>query len=134
MLIPMTEPTSFGEKLRTRRDALRLSGNRLAILSGVDQAYLSKIERGIRQPTGEVIAKIAPVLGVPLAEVQAWADADRLGEDRVKAVQAHAIKEPAAPQMTVDEWIEAIRNLPPEEKAKARRDLEAALRALEGQE
>lgn len=126
----MTEP-SFGSRLTAAREAKGITKYRLAKLIGMSQAYVGQLETGAYKPSNETVAKLAPVLGVPLAEMQAWADADRLGEDRVKAVQAHAAP---APQMTVDEWIEAIRNLPPEEKAKARRDLEAMLRELEGQE
>lgn len=42
------------------------------------------IETGKRAATPEVIAKLAPVLQMPTDELQAWADADRIGEERLE--------------------------------------------------
>lgn len=120
----------FGKRLQELIDERGITKYRLGKESGVSENLIGKIVRGERNPTDEVIAKLAPVLGIAVSEMQAWADADRLGDDRLRAVQEHVV----APQMTVDEWIEAIRRLSPEEKAKARAELAAVLKELESQE
>ena len=52
-------------RLRVERD---VSAEMLAAHSGVDRAYVSKIERGLANPTIEVLERLASVLGVELAD------------------------------------------------------------------
>ena len=47
------------------------SQENLAFESGIHRTYISGVERGIRNPTVEVLAKIAAALGVPPAELLA---------------------------------------------------------------
>lgn len=83
-----------------------LSRYRLAQLSGVAAANLSSIELGKRTPTDDQLERIAPHLGVDLAELQAWADVDRLGPERVTNLLARApaiLDEEATPE-NLAEW------------------------------
>jgi transcriptional regulator with XRE-family HTH domain len=55
--------------LRRLRVARAISQERLAFDSGVDRAYLGSLERGDRNPTVDVLDKLAATLDVPLAEL-----------------------------------------------------------------
>jgi transcriptional regulator with XRE-family HTH domain len=46
-----------------------ISSERLAAASGVDRAYVSRIERGVANPTVDVVEKVAGVLAVEVAEL-----------------------------------------------------------------
>lgn len=56
----------IGEKLRSRRKALRLSQRDLAELAGVTLRGLTDLEQGNANPTINQLAKIAEVLGLEL--------------------------------------------------------------------
>jgi len=57
---------SFGPAVRRHRELLRLSQENLADRSGLDRTYISGVERGIRNPTLQVMQKLADALGVDL--------------------------------------------------------------------
>ena len=58
---------SIGERLRKRRQELRLSQRELAGRVGVRQATISDLERGVQQETStEVARRLAYELGVTL--------------------------------------------------------------------
>jgi transcriptional regulator with XRE-family HTH domain len=46
-----------------------ISSERLAAESDVDRAYVSRIERGVANPTVDVLARLAKVLEVEIAEL-----------------------------------------------------------------
>jgi transcriptional regulator with XRE-family HTH domain len=71
----------FGLAVRRHRESLRLSQEGLADRSGLDRTYLSGVERGVRNPTLEVMQKIAFGLGVDLDVV--FATAREIGAKRV---------------------------------------------------
>ena len=65
----------IGAKVRRLRTERKLSQDRLAIESHVDQSGLSKFERGKDRTMGEVpLRRIAAVLGVPFEELIAGTD------------------------------------------------------------
>ena len=68
--------STFGERLIEARKAVGLSGNRLSELSGVDQAFLWKVEKGHRPPSIDLLKRIAPHVKVAYEVLQAWADAE----------------------------------------------------------
>ena len=70
---------SFGARVRSHRQQRRLTIEVLAGRSGISRAALSKIERGERNPTLTVAARVADALGTPLSEL--------LGENQHPAVQ-----------------------------------------------
>lgn len=53
---------AFGLAVRRRREALDLSQEQLGLQSGIDRTYLSGVERGVRNPTVKMVAKIAVAL------------------------------------------------------------------------
>lgn len=59
---------THGQKLQALREEAKLSQYRLAKLSGVSQAYISKYERGENNVGLETLQKVCPVLGVSVAE------------------------------------------------------------------
>jgi transcriptional regulator with XRE-family HTH domain len=49
----------LGEFIRSQRETARMSVRRLAELAGVSNPYLSQIERGLRNPSAEILQQIA---------------------------------------------------------------------------
>lgn len=59
----------FGEVLRRHRSEKNISQEELAFLAGVDRTFISRLERGIRQPTITTMIGIGQALGVSAAEL-----------------------------------------------------------------
>jgi transcriptional regulator with XRE-family HTH domain len=53
----------LGRNVRTRRRQLGLSQETLAEIVGIDRTYISGIERAVRNPSLDLIVKIAKRLG-----------------------------------------------------------------------
>lgn len=60
---------ALGRVLRIRRTELGLTLAEVSARSGVSTQYLSEIERGLKDPSSEVIEAIAVVLGLALPQV-----------------------------------------------------------------
>lgn len=60
---------ALGRVLRVRRTELALTLVQVSRRSGVSTQYLSEVERGLKDPSSEVIEAIAAVLGLPLPRV-----------------------------------------------------------------
>lgn len=54
---------SMGGAVKARRDALNMSQRDLAGAAGTTAAAISNIERGSRQPSADLVARIAGALG-----------------------------------------------------------------------
>ncbi|MEP3107444.1 MAG: helix-turn-helix transcriptional regulator [Hyphomicrobiales bacterium] len=54
----------LGTNLREARKAAGLSQEALALEIGIDRTYISGIERGVRNPSLDVIVKLAERVGV----------------------------------------------------------------------
>lgn len=62
---------TFGDFVRERRDALDLSVRELARkLGDISPAHISDIENGRRNPSDDLLKKLARVLDVPVDELQ----------------------------------------------------------------
>lgn len=61
----------LAEYLRARRKLARLSLRHLARLTKVSDSYLSQVERGLYQPSPEVLRAIAGALGIPVTDLYA---------------------------------------------------------------
>ena len=59
----------FGERIKRLRKERGYSQNEFADASGITQAYLSRVERGIANPQLENIKKIAECLGISLSDL-----------------------------------------------------------------
>lgn len=89
-----------GDFIREQRERANLSLRRLAERAGVSNPYLSQIERGIRNPSAEILKRLSRALEISAETLYTRAG---LIEDG-----------PAAP--TVVEAIESDRNLTPRQK------------------
>jgi transcriptional regulator with XRE-family HTH domain len=63
------EVAGFGQRLRTRRQSLGWSLDRLAAESGVSRAMISKVERGESSPTAAVLGKLSAALQLTMSEL-----------------------------------------------------------------
>jgi transcriptional regulator with XRE-family HTH domain len=61
----------LGEFIRAQRGMARLSLRQLGELTGVSNAYLSQLERGLHEPSLSVLKAISGALGVPLESLLA---------------------------------------------------------------
>ena len=60
----------LGIMLRSRRQALHLSGQQLADIAGVDRGTIEQLERGQRNnPSASTLHSIADALGLPLGDL-----------------------------------------------------------------
>ncbi len=64
--MPGNVSKQFGAAVRDRRAAARLSQEKLAESAGLHPTYISMVERGIRNPTLDVAARIAKALKISL--------------------------------------------------------------------
>ena len=64
----------FGARVRGLRKRAKLTQERLGELSGVDHKYLSRVERGVVNPSVETLFKLADGLGVEPAELVTFGD------------------------------------------------------------
>lgn len=60
---------NFGQALKARRMALSVSQEELAYRAGVDRTFISRIERGIRQPTITTIFSLSQALEISASEL-----------------------------------------------------------------
>jgi transcriptional regulator with XRE-family HTH domain len=63
----------FGAAIRRHRELIRLSQEELAERAGLDRTYVSGVERGRRNPTLEVLQRLADALGADLDVIFATA-------------------------------------------------------------
>lgn len=99
---------TIGEILRNRRQTLGLLLRQVSAYVDIDQAILSKIERGERKPTKEMLNKLAEILKLDkdellvqfMSEKIAYEIADqecankvlKVAESKVKYLKSHPIK------------------------------------------
>jgi transcriptional regulator with XRE-family HTH domain len=67
----VSEP--LGEFIRLQREIAHLSLRQLSELADVSNAYLSQVERGLYQPSGQVLKGIADALHISAEELYARA-------------------------------------------------------------
>ena len=61
--------TALGRIIRDRRLRLRLTLRELAERSGISMQYLSELERGLKDPSSEMVAAVAGALGTTVGEL-----------------------------------------------------------------
>ena len=59
----------FGDVLRRHRSALNVSQEELAFRAGVDRTFISRLERGIRQPTITTLIGLGVALEISAADL-----------------------------------------------------------------
>jgi transcriptional regulator with XRE-family HTH domain len=78
---------ALGSFIRTQREITRLSMRQLANLASISNPYLSQIERGIYQPSADVLKSLADALGISpekLFERAGWLDEEESPEHTVE--------------------------------------------------
>lgn len=94
---PLLWREALGRVLRLRRADLALTLAAVSRRSGVSTQYLSEVERGLKDPSSEVIEAIAEVLGLELPQVLMLAAVD-LGQGTFQlSALGMATAAPAAP-------------------------------------
>ena len=63
--------TTFGETIRRLREEQKLPQRKVAAYLDIDTSLLAKYERNVRQPSKELIKKIATLFKVVAAELRA---------------------------------------------------------------
>ena len=63
--------TDIAVNLRNIRKSQNIAQEKLALEAGVDRTFVSKIERGIGNPSLEVLLRLANRLGVSVADLLA---------------------------------------------------------------
>jgi len=59
----------FGEVLQRHRAVVGISQEELALRAGVDRTFISRLERGVRQPTITTLINLAEALSVSAADL-----------------------------------------------------------------
>lgn len=72
----------FGEVLRRYRSDRNISQEELAHRADVDRTFVSRLERGIRQPTITTLIGLGQALGVSAAELVQETEKEYLRQDR----------------------------------------------------
>jgi transcriptional regulator with XRE-family HTH domain len=60
---------TFRRNLKAARKRMQISQEQLALEAGVDRTYVSQIERGLGNPTLEVVSRFAKALDVTVVEL-----------------------------------------------------------------
>lgn len=85
----------FGEVLRRYRTQRNISQEELAYLASVDRTFISRLERGVRQPTITTLIGIGIALEIPAAHMLREVEAEYLKQIRVESrvLQRGTVKE-----------------------------------------
>ena len=87
---PRRQWADVAELLRTQRQLARQSLRHLAKMTSVSDSYLSQVERGLYEPSPEVLKSIAEALNIPvngLYERLGWLDDDPAAGTAVPGVE-----------------------------------------------
>ena len=60
---------NISRNVKAGRKAIGLSQEKLAFEAGIDRTYVSQIERGVCNPSLEVLTKVSKVLGVDVVKL-----------------------------------------------------------------
>jgi transcriptional regulator with XRE-family HTH domain len=116
---------TFASLLRTFRQERKLTQSSLADAAGYDRSYLSYLERGLRNPTRDVVLKIAEVLGLSPSERDAL-----LLSARFAAEDAHSGIAINLNDHIIELVARSINDLPEPRRNQFRDELAAYLRYL----
>jgi len=107
------ESLSLGEIIRRQRELASLPMRQLAAMSGISNPYLSQIERGLREPSEQVLHAIAESLQVSAETLRANEEDEGATDPQSAVLDAiHADADLTAPQgRALQETYEAFREL-----------------------
>lgn len=72
----------FGDELKKAREAANLTQDELAVRAGVHRTYVSLLERGKKDPTLQVLFRLAAALGLSASRLVARVEKGRRRADR----------------------------------------------------
>ena len=84
---------TFGNRLQRKLLELGLKPLHVAKQAGISHQVVYRMLAGDLLPSEKVVAKLAPVLGLAEDAIQAWADGDRLGEDKARNLARRMLRE-----------------------------------------
>lgn len=73
----------LGRRFRARRELQKKTLTETAARAGISPQYLSEVERGLKDPSSEIIAAIAGALGVSLTALTAQVANEMFGQQRL---------------------------------------------------
>lgn len=76
MRVVLSAKKNLGQRIRALRKKNSLSQQKLALMISVERSYLAKVELGQKNPSLDVLEKIAHGLGVTLSELFEGIDDD----------------------------------------------------------
>ena len=85
---------TLGDYLRSQRSQAQMSLRQLADLAGVSNPYLSQIERGLRQPSAEVLQQIAKALRISVESLYVKAGLLELDPESMQNVETAVSLDP----------------------------------------
>jgi transcriptional regulator with XRE-family HTH domain len=74
---PTPRQRAFGDRVREHRHAAGLTQEAFAEKAGIHRTYVASLEAGMRNPSLDLMARIALALGVDLAELTAGLQAKK---------------------------------------------------------
>ena len=101
---------SIGDSVRARRVALRLSQRDLAHAAATTAAAVSHIERGIRQPSAGLLARLAGALQCSTDDLLNGSVASAEGSPHIQQVMAAMKSFPQAMQKEVVDFCEYLKH------------------------
>lgn len=110
--------SAIGKAVRSRRAELHLSQRDVARAAGTTAAAVSHIERGIRQPSADLLARIAAALGCPSDDLLRGVAPRLAGYIHVARAVAAMKELPPASQKEVVEFCGILKRRNEEGKAK----------------
>lgn len=103
--------SALGQNVRRRRKARELTQEKLAERVGLDPAYISGIERGLRNPGIKNVVRLAKALGFSTAELCKGVDACAANPIRVGAdVRRLQLNEPRENRASSPRLLPAVRS------------------------
>jgi transcriptional regulator with XRE-family HTH domain len=97
----------FGRAIETLRDARGLSRDEAAQLARISPSYLSEIERGLKRPSADIIARVARAFGMKTSGVMQFVEelsAPQIDEDApARSVQLPLKRGRALPLFSADD-------------------------------
>src|SRR3954452_214151 len=105
MVRPATVPTLFGRRLRALRTLRRFTQEALGERAGVSGKFVGQIERGVGNPSLQILVRLAQALGVELWEMLRFEEVRPEGAPRNAAralVAAEAVSEYLAHRPAAD--------------------------------
>ena len=96
----------FGEVLRRYRMQQNISQEELAYLASVDRTFISRLERGVRQPTITTLIGIGLALEIPAATMVREVEAEYLKQIRLepRALQREEVREKGKKYARKKKW------------------------------